>query len=200
MSCLNCRLYDEGNRCSTVCLKGSGSKTSPLVVILDHPCRTSDYKKTPLQSKGGDLFDHVLQALGLDRSQLYLTYMIKCRPTSGKWGETRDIKPKELLALVKDCRHHLDSELAEIKPKVVLLLGGNALLGMTGLAGITKWEGAEVTKVNDIRAFCGYSPAYVLKNPGKEVRLAQALYVSAKAAGLKVKPQRQERIYPYEIF
>jgi uracil-DNA glycosylase family 4 len=92
---------------------------------------------------------------------------------------------------------YLTTEIESVGPKIAVVMGGTALEAMTGKTGITKCEGMVVSQ-DMIAAF---HPAYVLRAPSKEVRLAQALARAFKLAGIKVKTKdyKEGGMYEYEV-
>jgi len=191
-----CNLCVLCKGCNTGCMWGVGKRSAPLMIINDYPTKGDDFRGEPLSSGDSSaLLDHILKHLSLSRDMLYITNAIKCRPVNVK------MNPKTLQQYCDVCFPYLNTEIQHVKPKVLLLLGANTLVMMTGLTGITRLEGQAVPPpVGDIPTYVGLSPAYILKNPHKEVRLVQTLHEVAKLAGLKPKAVKQERLFDYEIF
>lgn len=152
-------------------------------------------KGLPFVGQAGDLMDHVLAKLGIKREDIYITNCFKCRPEN---NELPGIKQtREWFA---SCQPYLEQEIRDVKPKVILLFGNIPLQLIAGKREITKHEGMEVGKYRGIRLFASFHPAYVLRSPSREVRLAQAIARAAKAAGMKINPQGWKAgMYDYEV-
>ena len=96
------------------------------------------------------------------------------------------------------------SELVKVGPKVVVLMGNTPLSFLAHKNFISKWEGLEVGWGREItmknKVFACYHPAAALRAPRLEARIATALYVAAKKAGLKPKPIGMEAgMYDYQL-
>ena len=99
-------------------------------------------------------------------------------------------------SLIDACRVYLDEEIATVKPKVILALGATAASAFN-IKNISMVEGTEPAS----GVLVAFHPAYVLRSPSKEVRLAMAIALAAKKAGMKVKPKTMEQLplFKYEV-
>jgi len=166
-----------------------------LMLIGESPGMEEDLYGIPFVGQAGQLLDHILNKLGIDRDDIYVTNVLKCHPKKNKLP-----KRKELVECFTQCSSYLDQEVKDVNPRAVVLMGGTALSLVTGLNGITKWEGMIVPAWVDSNAYAAFHPAYVLRRPGVEVRLAQAIARAAKVAGMKIKPKGWETgVFNYEI-
>lgn len=192
--CKRCPLCEQPHH--TTCLWGAGSKNANLFLIGEAPGFEVDLKGVPFVGKADKLLDHVLFKLGLDREKIYITNCFKCRPLGNQLPGKRDME-----AWFDSCWLYLQQEIQDVNPKVILLLGGTPLSLLCGLNKITRYECMEVPTIYDgAKTFCSYHPAYVLRAPSKEVRLAQAIAVAAKPAGMKIKTEGWKAgLYDYEI-
>jgi len=211
MNCAACNLHVE---CRTPCMSGTGNPNAKLMLIGESPGFHEDLDGKPFVGESGKLLDFILNKLGINRDDLYITNIIKCHPNKNELP-----KGEELKAVVEACMKHLRLELSQVHPKVVVLLGGTATAWLSGHRLITKVEGTEVeltwfenpdqkqlllrgikTKC-PYRAVACYHPAYVLRSPSKEPNLARAIAKAAKMAGMKIKPRGYDEtgIYEYEI-
>mgnify|MGYP001564098059 CR=1 FL=1 len=194
----NCDRCPLGKVCHTVCLWGEGNPSTNVMLIGEAPGYEEDRTGTPFIGQAGKLLEHVLRKLGVDREDLYITNVIKCRPPDNELPGK-----KELMACWQGCKQYLDAEIKEVQPKIIVVLGGTPLNLMTGMTGITKHEGMvvchRVEGKQQIPIIAAFHPAYVLRAPGKEVRLAQALARAFKLGGIKMRINKTMEIYPYEI-
>jgi uracil-DNA glycosylase len=131
LGCMKCRLA-EGR---TQVVFGSGDPGSDLVIVGEAPGANEDLSGLPFVGRSGELLDRVLaEEVGRDRSELYITNIVKCRPEAN-----RDPRRDE----VEACRPYLVRQLQVIQPRVVVTLGNFAsrlLLDTT--TGITRLRGA----------------------------------------------------------
>ena len=197
MTCTACLLHLG---CRTPCLWGSGNAHAKIMLIGEAPGFNEDMEGKPFVGQAGQLLDYILTKLGLDRSTLYVTNVIKCRPSRNELP-----KGKKLGEILCACQKHLRAEVSRVLPKVVVLLGGTSTLALSGNRFISKVEGSVVSLLmpgaEKIKAVAAFHPAYVLRSPGKEPDLARALALGAKLAGVKINPKGYDKtgIYEYEI-
>lgn len=102
---------------------GAGSGSSRLLVIDEPPRGAEEAGGTPLAGEAGELFDKMLQAIGLDRERIYLTPLVKCRPPG-------DRAPSE--AEIHSCRNYLFRQIAALNPTVICGLGPLTARILTG--------------------------------------------------------------------
>ena len=108
--CRLCPLHE--NRRQVVA--GSGTGRSGLLVIEEAPGEGEESGGGPLAGEAGELFDRMLKAIGLEREQVYLTSLVKCRPPA-------DREPAE--AEIHACLNHLFRQIAAVRPTVICGLG-----------------------------------------------------------------------------
>lgn len=179
MTCDKCRLCEQKLH---PCVMGEGNPHANLMLIGEAPGFNEDIEGRPFVGDAGQLLDFILDKLGLKRSKVWITNVIKCRPPKNKLPPVKELRE----VIWPACRVHLDREVGSVKPRVVVLLGGKALMLLAGIrTGIMKVEGTEVKP----RVWACFHPAYALRSPSKEKNIAAVLYLAAKQAGLKVKPK-----------
>ena len=119
-----------------------------------------DKQGFPFVGQAGKLLDQLLAGIGLERSQVYIANVLKCRPPGN-----RDPMPDEIEA----CEGHLFRQIALIEPRVVATLGNFATKLLSGKpAGITRVHGAEQeTTIGGRRVLLYplYHPAAALYTP-----------------------------------
>lgn len=109
-ACPKCELSKTRN----LAVPGEGNANADIVMIGEGPGFNEDQQGRPFIGQAGKFLDELLASIGLDRNDVYICNVIKCRPPSN-----RDPKPDELSA----CAPWLDQQLAIIKPKVIVTLG-----------------------------------------------------------------------------
>ena len=110
LSCRECPLCRE----RTNVVFGTGDPTSELMFIGEGPGENEDLQGEPFVGAAGKLLDDMLEMIDLERSRVYIANVVKCRPP-----RNRDPLNEEQ----KACRHWLDSQLAVIRPKLIVCLG-----------------------------------------------------------------------------
>lgn len=155
-------LGDDCKRC-TLCrgrrnvVFGVGNPDADLVVIGEAPGAEEDKQGEPFVGRAGEMLDKMLAGvLGLDRSQVYILNVIKCRPPGN-----RDPFPQE----VESCLPFLQMQLEAIQPRLILLMGTVALRALFGTQhGVTAHRG-EWMSYQDIPVMPTFHPAYLLRRP-----------------------------------
>ncbi|MCA1737793.1 MAG: uracil-DNA glycosylase [Actinobacteria bacterium] len=102
---------------------GEGPLNAGLFIVGEAPGFNEDKEGKPFRGASGMLVDRLLSSVGLEREEVYLTTLLKCRPPEG-----RSPKPAEINA----CRPYLMAQLAAVDPKVVVALGELASRSLTG--------------------------------------------------------------------
>jgi uracil-DNA glycosylase len=129
--CTKCRLA-EGR---TQVVFGVGDPTADLMFVGEAPGFHEDQQGKPFVGQAGKLLDKLLAGIGLERDQVYVANVLKCRPPGN-----RDPQPDEIEA----CEGHLFRQISLIEPKVVATLGNFATKLLSGKpTGITRVHGAE---------------------------------------------------------
>ena len=129
--CTKCRLA-EGR---TQVVFGVGDSDADLMFVGEAPGFHEDQQGKPFVGQAGKLLERLLAGIGLERDQVYIANVLKCRPPGN-----RDPQPDEIEA----CEAHLFRQIALIEPKVVATLGNFATNLLSGKpTGITRVHGVE---------------------------------------------------------
>lgn len=127
------------NRCLTaladeICppVFGEGSLDARLVLIGEAPGDHETRQGRPFVGKAGQNLNGFLEVLGLKREEIYITNMVKVRPTRQKPGSKRLSNRPPTPAEVLLHRAYLLEELAVIRPEIIVTLGNTPLRGLTG--------------------------------------------------------------------
>ncbi|MFH1088598.1 MAG: uracil-DNA glycosylase [Patescibacteria group bacterium] len=134
---------------------GEGNPYSPVVFIGEAPGRVEDEEGRPFVGPAGKLLTKLLASVGWQRSDVYITNVVKCRPPAN-----RDPSPIE----VEEHKQFLQRELELIQPKLIVLLGRHALHWFLPGEQISKCKGV-AKRQGDYTYFPIYHPAAALHNP-----------------------------------
>lgn len=147
---------------------GSGSPDADLVFVGEAPGFHEDQQGVPFVGQAGKLLERLLAGIGLERSDVYIANVLKCRPP-----QNRDPLPEEIAA----CESHLFRQIELIRPKLVATLGNFATKLLSGRPlGITRVHGQEqeVTLGSSrVLLYPLYHPAAALYTPRMLDVLAQ---------------------------
>ena len=127
-SCEGCACYSHGNDFSAI--EGTGSSGVMLVGEASGEHEQRDQLPFRPFAPAGGVLERVLRRMSLDRQQLSVTNVVRCRPRNN-WLEG---SPWEFGA-INHCRPNLDAAIAERRPRCIVALGGVATRALTGLAG-----------------------------------------------------------------
>lgn len=150
--CRKCALCETRNQ---VVFAGGDARV-PLVFVGEAPGADEDRQGFPFVGRAGQLLTKIIEAIGLDREQVYICNILKCRPP-----ENRNPAPDEILA----CGSYLTRQLEILKPKVICTLGlfaSQYLLETSEPIG--KLRG-RWSAYRGIPVMPTYHPAALLRNP-----------------------------------
>jgi uracil-DNA glycosylase family 4 len=109
-ACTRCELY----RSRTQGVPGDGNPDAEIMFIGEAPGWHEDKQGLPFVGAAGQFLNEMLESIGLARSEVFVTNIVKSRPPGN-----RDPLPDEIAA----CSIYLDAQIAVIKPKVIVTLG-----------------------------------------------------------------------------
>jgi DNA polymerase len=139
---------------------GAGNPHADLMFVGEAPGFHEDKNGVPFVGAAGQLLGKLLAGIGLQRDDVYIANVLKCRPPGN-----RDPLPEEIAA----CESHLFKQLELIRPKVVATLGNFATKLLSGRPdGITRVHGREQQVVlggNPVTLFPIFHPAAALYTP-----------------------------------
>ena len=127
-----CRACPLGSH-RTQSVPGEGSPNAELLLVGEAPGAHEDAAGRPFVGAAGKLLDLLLNLIGLQRPQVYILNVVKCRPP-----ENRDPGPTEIAA----CSGFLERQLALLQPVIIAPLGRHALRAFAPEAKISEAHGA----------------------------------------------------------
>ncbi len=163
-TCTRCAL--SAGRTQTVF--GVGSRSARLMIIGEAPGAEEDRRGEPFVGRAGKLLDEMLRALGLDRGDVFIANILKCRPPNN-----RDPKPEEAAA----CRPYLERQIEWVAPDVILAVGRIAAQNLLGSdEPIGRMRTREYRYPGgDTPVIVTYHPAYLLRTPSQKRKAWQDL-------------------------
>lgn len=152
VTCTACGLHKT--RRNTVF--GSGSRNASWMVIGEAPGASEDQQGKPFVGRAGQLLTEMLKALGLNREEVFIANILKCRPP-----QNRDPRPNE----VESCEAFLRAQVSLLQPKIILAAGRIAAQNLLKTdAPLARLRG-KVHRYQDIPVIVVYHPAYLLRSP-----------------------------------
>jgi uracil-DNA glycosylase len=172
--CTRCKLH--ARRHSIVF--GDGNSKADLVFIGEGPGADEDAQGLPFVGRAGKLLTQMIQAMGLERSQVYICNVVKCRPPENRQPEKDEIAT---------CSPFLFRQLDVIRPKVIVCLGATALQALFGTdVSISRLRGKWID-YRGTQLLPTYHPAYLLRNPAAKADVWKDLQKVMEVLGLPPK-------------
>ena len=183
--CTRCRLHKQGRK---QIVWGVGDPNADLMFIGEAPGADEDEQGEPFVGRAGQLLNNMIKAMGLDRRDVYIANIIKCRPPNNRTPERDECET---------CSPFLMRQIAAIKPKVIVALGAVAAKTLLALnesmsnlrgrwydfrpAGVRSndpnWTGTKLAVT--------YHPAFLLRDPRQKKEAWKDLQMVMKELGLK---------------
>jgi uracil-DNA glycosylase len=163
--CKACDLWKLG----TQTVFGEGRRRSVVMFVGEQPGNEEDLSGKPFVGPAGRLLDQALEAAGIDRSQTYVTNVVK----HFKWEPRgkRRIHKKPNVQEVTACRPWLEAEIAVVKPKVLVALGATAAQALLGKQfRVTKQRGELIESDLAPYVMATVHPSSILRAPDDEAR------------------------------
>jgi len=153
-SCKKCRLHES--RTQTVF--GTGNRDADWLIIGEAPGAEEDRQGEPFVGRAGKLLDEMLFATGLQRADVYIANILKCRPPAN-----RDPAPDEVAC----CHDYLQQQIALIQPQLILAVGRVAAHNLLQTDDQLGRLRGKVHHYGDtsIPVIVTYHPSYLLRSP-----------------------------------
>jgi uracil-DNA glycosylase family protein len=165
--CRACDLYKH----ATQTVFGEGPARAQIMLVGEQPGDAEDLAGHPFVGPAGKLLDRALAGAGIDRRLVYVTNVVKhfkFEPR-GKWR----IHKKPNSAEIGACRPWLDTEIARVKPRVLVCLGATAAQALLGAAfKVSRQRGSFVPSPLAPRVAATVHPSSILRAPDDESRRA----------------------------
>lgn len=149
---------------------GEGQLAAKIMFIGEAPGRSEDEKGRPFVGAAGRILDDLLDKVGIERSQVFITNVVKCRPPNNRVPEDDEVAM---------CRPFLERQIALIKPKVICILGRTAYSSLLGGSSITTNRGKIVVREGQ-KYFLTFHPAAAIYNKNLLSALEADLNLLAK--------------------
>lgn len=146
---------------------GEGPLKARLAIVGEAPGKQEAERGRPFVGRAGQLLDELLVEAGIDRSEVYVTNVVKVRPTKESGGRTSNRPPRA--GEVREGLEILEPELDLIEPSVLVLLGNTPAKALIEKSFTMKsGRGEKRDSRLGIPAFTTYHPAYLLRQNGED--------------------------------
>jgi uracil-DNA glycosylase len=172
--CTRCKLH----KARTKIVFGTGNPNADLMFVGEGPGRDEDLSGEPFVGRAGKLLTDMIKAMGLQREDVYIANVVKCRPPENRLPEKDEITT---------CSPFLMRQIDVIKPKVICTLGSCSAQTLLQTAqGISKLRG-EWFDFRGAKLMPTYHPAYLLRNPAAKPEVWKDLQKVMAVLGLQSK-------------
>ncbi|HYU22166.1 MAG TPA: uracil-DNA glycosylase [Candidatus Dormibacteraeota bacterium] len=172
--CTRCRLHKQRNKI----VFGVGNPRAELVFVGEGPGHDEDVQGLPFVGRAGKLLTQMIEAMGLQREDVYICNVVKCRPPENRKPEDDE---------VATCSPYLYRQLDVIAPKAIVCLGGVAAQTLLKTKDpISRFRGNWFDFRNS-KLLATYHPAYLLRNPNAKGEVWKDLQKVMAFLGLQPK-------------
>jgi uracil-DNA glycosylase len=183
--CTRCKLHKQGRK---QIVFGVGNPHADLMFVGEGPGADEDTQGEPFVGRAGQLLNNMIKAMGIQREDVYIANVVKCRPPGNRTPERDECET---------CSPFLMRQIATIKPKVVMALGAVSAKNLLAInapmselrgrfydfmpAGTRSsdpaWQGAKLAVT--------YHPAFLLRDPRQKGEAWKDLQMVMKYLGLE---------------
>lgn len=184
----SCRKCDLGStRRKTV--PGQGTEHPEIMFVGEAPGEEEDRQGLAFVGAAGQLLTKMIAAMGLSRDEVFIANILKCRPPGN-----RAPQPDEMDC----CIPFLKQQIAVLKPKVIIALGGTAVRGLLRTeVGITRLRGSWQS-FEGIDLMPTFHPSFLLRNPAAKKEVWEDLQAVLRHLGKPVPDHRRRDAQPGE--
>ncbi len=135
---------------------GVGNPDSQLVFLGEGPGREEDLHGKPFVGRAGQLLTKIINAMGFNREDVYITNVIKCRLPNNRPPTSEEIEIEKKLIL--------NEELKILSPKIICALGASAMQALLGQDLKISTARGNFFNLERTKIMPTYHPAYLLRN------------------------------------
>lgn len=156
---------------------GDGSPQARLCFLGEAPGRDEDAQGIPFVGRAGKLLNDIIHACTLQREDVYILNVIKCRPP-----ENRNPAPTE----AENCRGFLQRQLGVIKPEYICCLGTVAAQNLLDTKETIGRLRGKFHDYQGIKVLATYHPAYLLRNPSAKRQVWDDMKILMQDMGIPI--------------
>ena len=179
-ACTRCPLSASARQA----VPGEGSAEAGILFLGEAPGYNEDVQGRPFVGAAGQLLDQLLAGIGLDRSKVFITNVVRHRPP-----ENRDPLPDEIAACDVWFRAHVEA----LRPRVVVTLGRFAMYKFLPGESISRIHG-RARRVADVTVFPMFHPAAALHQPSLRAELEKDFQTLAAMLATERAAEKKETV------
>lgn len=160
----NCNLCQELATTRTQTVFSDGNPNSSIVFVAEAPGKEEDLQGIPLVGRSGKLLNSALDGLGINRQDIYICNILKCRPPNNR-------TPTEVEC--NNCKPFFDLQLKLIDPKIIVCLGSvaasNILQTFESISSLRGRVHKIMLNDKNVNVICWYHPSFILRGNKKDL-------------------------------
>ena len=169
-TCKGCDLWKN----ATQTVFGEGTSRATIMLVGEQPGDQEDLKGRPFVGPAGRILDDALAEAGIDRTQVYVTNVVKHFKWAAAERGKKRIHKKPRYFEIHACRPWLDCEIQAVRPQVVVCMGATAAQALLGKTfSVTRQHGQLVESSLAPFATATIHPSAILRAPTSEMRHQQ---------------------------
>lgn len=169
--CTRCKLH-KGRKNIVF---GEGNPKAKLVFVGEGPGEEEDKQGRPFVGRAGQLLTRIIDAMGLERYEVYICNVVKCRPPGNRTPE-----PDE----TETCGQFLSKQIRTIDPEVIVCLGNAAAQSVLKTKDKLGNLRGKFHSYGRAKVMVTYHPAALLRNPGFKKPMWEDIQLVMKELGL----------------
>jgi DNA polymerase len=169
--CTRCRLH-KGR---TNLVFGVGNFDADIMFIGEGPGADEDAQGEPFVGRAGQLLNNMIAAMGLQREDVYIANVVKCRPPGNRTPERDECDT---------CGPFLMRQVETIKPKMIVALGATAAKYLIGINDSMNNLRGRIYDFKGSKLVVTYHPAYLLRDPRQKAEAWKDLQLVMKHLGM----------------
>jgi len=135
---------------------GEGNPAAEIMFVGEAPGHDEDLQGRPFVGKAGQLLTRIIQAMGMQREDVYIANILKCRPPENRTPHLTEIT---------SCARYIFQQINIIKPKVIVGLGNIAVKALLNTDQSISSLRGKLHDFDGMKLMPTYHPAYLLRNP-----------------------------------
>ena len=170
--CTRCRLHKGRNKI----VFGTGNVNADIMFVGEGPGADEDIQGEPFVGRAGQLLNNMIKAMGLEREQIYIANVVKCRPPGNRTPERDECDT---------CSPFLMRQVEVVQPKIIVALGAVAAKNLLGLNDSMANLRGRIYDFKNTKLAVTYHPAYLLRDPRQKAEAWKDLQMVMKHLGMK---------------
>jgi uracil-DNA glycosylase family 4 len=177
--CTRCRLH-KGR---TKLVFGVGNVDADIMFVGEGPGGDEDAKGEPFVGRAGQLLNNMISAMGIQREDVYIANVVKCRPPGNRTPEKDECDT---------CSPFLMQQIDVVRPKVIVALGAVAAKNLLAMSDSMANLRGRWYDFRNSKLIVTYHPAYLLRDPRQKKEAWKDLQMVMKYLGLKAPAKAPE--------